>query len=257
MGTDFSLNDIKLGYSDEKKAQEKKQLWLYFVARSLSFYLTWVFLKLRISANQATYISIVMGSLGCVFLAFGDYIIRIIGALFINSWIVLDCIDGNIARFQKSSSQYGEFIDALGGYIISTFLFISVGISVFNTPEPLLAFLSQQLSINITKNVLLALGFWASSASLLLMLIHHKFIALFSREEDIISNVNSSINLYTIAIYIIQNIMYISGFLMPILLLATIFRFLSVFILFYAFINSCVLIFTVTKFILKAKKLDK
>ena len=68
-----SLRDIRLTYTEEKREQDKGNVWIYLVIRRLSFYVTWAFLKLGISANQATFISIVVGILGCAFLAAGGY----------------------------------------------------------------------------------------------------------------------------------------------------------------------------------------
>ena len=131
----MKLTGIKKSYHSTKQLSDRNDLWLYYVIRKISFYITWIFLKSGFSANQTTYIAIIVGLTGCGFMTYTDYKIKIIGTLLINFWIVLDCVDGNIARYKKESSEYGEFIDSLGGYLMNALLFLSVGIGAFNCSE--------------------------------------------------------------------------------------------------------------------------
>jgi len=254
----LTISDVRLSYSKKKNDQDKEDLWLCYVARRISFYLTWLFLKLNISANQTTYISMIVGVTGCGLLAFGSYSIRIAGALLLNFWIILDCVDGNIARFNKTSSNYGEFLDALSGYIVNVFLFLSVGIGVFNYPEFSFDFINKFFSSNFDRSVLIILGIWSSFALILLRLVFHKFTSIFfqNRKVEIMSGGKSLKSFYYFIYRVARNIVNFSGFLTPILLLATILRFLSIFILFYATINTGILIATVSLIILKARKLE-
>lgn len=71
------------------------------------------------------------------------------------------------------------------------------------------------------------------------------------------SNVNSSNSFYHKMYFIIHNIVNFSGFLTPMLFLATIFRLLNIFVIFYAIINTGVLIATTTQIILKARRMKR
>lgn len=255
----MKLSDIKKSYHSVKKLSDRDDLWLYFVIRKISFYITWIFLKFGFSANQTTYITIIIGVVGCGFLTCNNYRIKVIGALLVNFWIIFDCVDGNIARFKKESSKYGEFIDALNGYLMNALLFLCVGIGAFNCPEFSFKFISRLFVFNINGNILIVLGAWSSITNILSRLIFQKFMNTFrtvkSTEIKPRSNVNSSNSVYHKMYFIIHNIVSFSGFLTPILFLATIFRLLNIFVIFYAIVNTGVLFATIAQIIFKTHKI--
>lgn len=253
------IKEIRNAYSLRKKEEDRGDIWLYYVVRAMSFPLTGVFLRIGISANQATYISMVVGAAGCGLLAFGNYAMRIFGALLANFWIVLDCADGNIARFKKTSSNYGELIDALSGYMMNGLLFLSVGIGAFIHIESSFGVVTQFLCINLNEGILIILGAWASLAIILPRLIYHKFINTFpeAQSAEIKPGAKYSKGLYHFGYRMVHNITSFSGFLTPILLFATIFRFLSIFVFFYAAMNTGVLIITTGRIILKGRELSR
>jgi len=257
----MKLTDIKKTYYLAKQLSDRNDLWLYYVIRKISFYITWIFLKFGFSANQTTYIAIIVGLTGCGFIIYADYKIKIIGTLLINFWIVLDCVDGNIARYKKESSEYGEFIDSLGGYLMNALLFLSVGIGAFNCPEFSSKFISRLFVFNINGNILIILGAWSSITNILSRLIFQKYMNTFrtveSTEIKPRSNANSSKSVYHKMYFIIHNVVSFSGFLTPILFLATIFRLLNIFVIFYAIINTGVLIATTSQIIFKARRMKR
>ena len=260
----MKLTGIKKSYHSTKQLSDRNDLWLYYVIRKISFYITWIFLKFGFSANQTTYIAIIVGLTGCGFIIYTDYKIKIIGTLLINFWIVLDCVDGNIARYKKESSEYGEFIDSLGGYLMNALLFLSVGIGAFNCPEQSFRFICQLFIfniLNINESILIILGAWSSITNILSRLIFQKYMNIFrtmkSTEIKPRSNANLSKSVYHKMYFIIHNIVSFSGFLTPILFLATIFRLLNIFVIFYAIINTGVLIATTSQIILKACRMKR
>ncbi len=254
----MKLEDIKDKYSSTRQKEEKGFLWVYYVVRRISFYPTWLFLKAGLSANQASYISILVGAIGCGLLAFGNYNIRIAGALLCNIWIILDCVDGNIARYKQSPSSYGEFLDALSGYLLSAFLFLSAGIAASNHLEPSFKYINQVSSLNLNESVLIILGAWGSLSILLAMLIFHKFMSVFPQcqKADIASAPRDGNFFFYIVNFTVQNIVTFSGFLTPMLLLATIFKLLSIFVFLYALMNTGVLIVTIGRIMLNSRNLQ-
>lgn len=249
----FTIDDIRSKYSEEKKISDKNNLWGYFVLRRISYYLTWIFLRLGISADQVTGISLIIGSLGCIFLASKGYRNgnTIIGALLVNIWALLDYVDGNIARFNNSCSKCGEFFDALTGYTVGTLLFFSVGIGVFNHPDSSLSSLLLLLGADINKSMFLIFGCCASLFFISKFLIVNKFAILFQlKKNDIIGLPKSNI-LYKIGF----NLSVLSGLVMPILLIFTVLGSLSIFVSFYAIINASALIITLILFVKRAVKI--
>ena len=254
----ITISDIRSTYPEEKGSVERYNLFGYFVLRRFSYYLAWLFIRLGVSANKVTGISIMIGFVGCILLAFGSYGGMVVGALILNIWALLEYVDGNVARATNSSSDYGAFIDDLNVYIISVIFFISAGIGAFNRPDTYLSSAIQFfLPINIDRSIFLILGGLSSSFYIFPSLVGNDFVRIFSQHQsndnDIVAKTRGNIfgnRLYKIGWLNIRNI---TGLIMPIVLLAVVFGFLSLFVFFYALIMVCSLI-GVTILILKKAK---
>jgi len=124
--------DIKNTYSKVKADNEKQiSVWLFYIIRPFSFYITLVFTRIKVSANFASILGLFMGLISCFFFITGIYINQIIGALLFNFFLVLDCVDGNIARLGGSYPK-GALLDAFIGDIISILIFPSIGIGIIS-----------------------------------------------------------------------------------------------------------------------------
>lgn len=228
----MKISDLKVGYTQSKIDSEKIDLWLFYFARPLSWPLTWLFVKLGFSASAVTYISIVSVLAGAVLLCIGTFPLQVIGISLFNLWIILDCVDGNIARFKKTFSKYGEFIDAVGGYFATTFLFSSMGYLSYKT-------------VNIDKpEVFLILGFWATTSSLFSRLLYQKFKNVFSSTDTVIKPRD---NTSSIPMVIAQNIGAASGLVLPLSVAAIILGKAHYIVLFWSCINSLMLLYTLVK----------
>lgn len=251
-----SIKDIRATYSKDKMLSERRnKVWLYYAGRLPSFYLTWIFLRLNISANQATYICLVIGLGSCIFLALGSYTLKLAGALLAALYLLLDCVDGNIARYRKLSSPFGKFIDASASYIISSFLFMSIGLGVFTNPNSsILLRHSQSFFMIFNKDIFLIVGFWSSLSYVLARLIslRYKTMLVPGSDNDSTKNLTSN-RFFQISTIMFRNIFGVSGFFMPLLLLAAVFRLFGFLALFYALVNSIALIFIMVKATLKMK----
>ena len=235
----ITMQAIRATYSAEKKISDKNNLWGYLVLRRISFHFTWLFLKLGISANQVTVLSLVVGLAGCGFLAFGNYIGIVIGVLLANIWALLDYVDGNIARYNKCASDYGLFLETWVWAIFGPLLFISVGLAAFNHPDLLLSsILERLLPVEINRGFLLFLGGWAALFYILHEFIYTAFARIFSRRKGSVVAEFKSTTINSFAYKIEANFNNISGILMPVLLLAAIFKFLSIFIFIWAVIPT-------------------
>jgi hypothetical protein len=96
--------------------------------RSISPYLTWLLLRTRISANQVTGLMILVG--WCT--AFSLLIPGIPGALLAlvlgQLQMLVDCCDGEVARWRGTSSPAGVFLDKVGHYSTEALIPIVFGI---------------------------------------------------------------------------------------------------------------------------------
>lgn len=116
-----------------KKKNSRSSLWVKIIIRKISFFVTYIFINLGLSANTTSVISAFVVLAGSILLGIDYFICRLIGAILINFWLVLDCVDGNIARCKKQSSYMGEFYDALGGYSATAFSIFGVGVAAYFT----------------------------------------------------------------------------------------------------------------------------
>lgn len=249
-GHRITVQGIRASYSTEKAAEDKKQVWSYYVVRRASFYPTILFLKLGISANQATWFSIVIVILGCLLLAVGEYVGRIGGALLVNIWLILDYIDGNIARYQKSSSAYGDFIDTLGGYIAYGLLFFSAGVGGYYHQESLLISRASSVLSRVDASVVLILGAWSSLTAIWIRLVYQKFNNSFpdmKMQRHEVLRTRSGFSPFWVVLEIGNNLFNLSGLLLPALLLAVVIKALDVFLLICAVANTAILIFSLAR----------
>ena len=112
----YSLKQIST--SLPKSKNKVSSFWVRLWVRKFSYLVTWVCLKLHLSANTVSVLSAIDALAGCVLLCINNWVCMLIGVILINFWIVLDCVDGNIARILKKESRSGEFFDAVSGYVV-------------------------------------------------------------------------------------------------------------------------------------------
>jgi phosphatidylglycerophosphate synthase len=101
--------------------------------RRLSPYFTWLFVRIGFSPNQLTYLMIVCGVLGGAAVAvtgrgLAGLMWAIAGAVLIQAYLLLDCSDGEVARFRKRTSVTGVYLDRIGHYMSEVALLIGLGV---------------------------------------------------------------------------------------------------------------------------------
>ncbi len=100
---------------------------LFPLARQLGYYLSLIMIRLPVSANQVTFISMTAGLTGCALFLKGELIFNIYGALFLILSYALDYCDGVIARLKDQCSPYGAAFDDFVDWIVDTAIFASLG----------------------------------------------------------------------------------------------------------------------------------
>lgn len=91
-----------------KKASDG--VYCYWVQRRLSSFITALCVRFGISANTATLVDFVFA----VFAALSLYLVYpIAGVIFIQLFGIWSCVDGEIARLTKQTSQLGDFYDTM------------------------------------------------------------------------------------------------------------------------------------------------
>jgi phosphatidylglycerophosphate synthase len=108
------------------------------VARKVSIYFTWLLLHTQISANQTTFLFIILGLIGSACFIPGTFLFSLIGALVLQVWFIFDCVDGEIARYRGTSSVTGSYFDLMAHDIVNSSLFLCLSCGVYNgTASPI------------------------------------------------------------------------------------------------------------------------
>ena len=69
-----------------------------------------------ITPNQVTYFSVLVGFASGYAFSFASTASVILGGLLLEATLVLDCVDGQLARAKGLSSEWGRLIDGIAGY---------------------------------------------------------------------------------------------------------------------------------------------
>jgi len=230
----------------DKVAEDRHEIWTFYVARPLSFPLTALCLRHGISANQATALSVPVYLAGASLLALGSWPAAIAGALLVNAWLVVDCVDGNIARYLRTASPFGGFVDAVSGYVVLGSVCFCAGLGAFL--EPSHSFAGYWLGLDRAGlGFALASGAWASIAALWIRLVFQKWSNTFpesdrERHSLMPSGAEGAPSLLAHAARFVNNLLNISGLLLPLLLLAVLLRALDVFAVVTAVGNTGILV---------------
>ena len=83
-----------------------------FLSRPLSRLLTPTVLRLGLTPNQVTVASVVVGLGAAALFAVGRPTALVAGALLLQLSLVLDCVDGDVARYTRRFSPLGAWLDA-------------------------------------------------------------------------------------------------------------------------------------------------
>ena len=119
----------EISQPQEIRGRQTSEHWLNEVyLRKLSPYQTRVLLKLGFSANGVTYLMIATGFVAGLALLIPGLPGGLLAAFFGQLQMLLDCSDGEVARWRNTSSPAGVFLDKIGHYLAESFIPIALGI---------------------------------------------------------------------------------------------------------------------------------
>lgn len=246
----YSLKEIVRSLPAKKNS--KSSLWVKLIVRKVSFLFTYLFINVGCSAWGASIISILVALAGSFCFAVDNTICRIIGVCLIELWLVLDCVDGNIARVKKTCSEMGEFVDALSGYYVTGFVYFFVGIAAYYTTT----------IFRDHAFVLIIIGGISTISGLLARIIHQKYtysIMVMNQANPMHHNevpeesVQNKKSIQYIRSRIDKEI-GISGLFMPLLIVSLVFNLFDLFTIFYCCFQFFGLIAVTAYYAFKANK---
>ncbi|MBB6118855.1 CDP-alcohol phosphatidyltransferase family protein [Nocardiopsis algeriensis] len=96
--------------------------------RDISPYLSTLFVRLGVPPNPITYLMMVFGVLAGVVVAFGGLWSAVAAAVLVQIYLLLDCSDGEVARYTGRTSVAGIYLDRIGHYVSEIALLIGLGV---------------------------------------------------------------------------------------------------------------------------------
>ncbi len=111
--------------SDNKTHILQKYLW-----RKLSLPFTFVFLKLGLSPNAITFLSLIFVIISFYAILLGDYSSLLIASFSLIIYSIFDHSDGEVARITGRSSVWGDFFDDFVGLVKDTLIIFSLTINL-------------------------------------------------------------------------------------------------------------------------------
>ena len=96
--------------------------------RHLSIHVTRWLLPTRITPNGVTWLMIAVGVLGASAIPFGGVVGPVVAVVAMQLQILLDCSDGEVARWRQRFSPAGIYLDRIGHYVTEAAIPMAIGL---------------------------------------------------------------------------------------------------------------------------------
>ncbi|MBU3715628.1 MAG: hypothetical protein FGM63_01115 [Candidatus Nanopelagicaceae bacterium] len=97
-----------------------------FFLRKFSKVLTWVAVKVGATPNQVTLLSFVIGLYSAYSFSRGTFLSILLGAILLQLSIIVDCVDGELARYTRKFSKLGAWLDAVTDRVKEYLVFLGL-----------------------------------------------------------------------------------------------------------------------------------
>src|SRR5213594_229791 len=104
--------------------------------RKVSTLLTRLFLRIGLSPNAITVLSLFIGLMAAGLFALGGYMAGVIGSLLFQLSAIVDCCDGEVARLTNRQSRFGQQLDIAADNVVHMAIFAGVAWGLFLQQEP-------------------------------------------------------------------------------------------------------------------------
>jgi len=125
-----TLNQIRDAHQ-WKRHYEKYLPVSRFLFRPAGFLVRWLAIKIGLTSEMVSWMSAVVGLIGCAFLINGNADFIHIGVGLLLLFNLLDCVDGSIARVMKTENPYGRFLDSVCGEMVDVIFWTIIGILAY------------------------------------------------------------------------------------------------------------------------------
>jgi len=119
-----ALNDARLRLKLANRANDG--FFSVFFLRKFSKLFTWAAVRLKMTPNQVTLISFAVGLYSAYQFSLGTFWSIFAGAALLQLSIIIDCVDGELARYTRQFSQLGAWLDAITDRIKEYLVFFAL-----------------------------------------------------------------------------------------------------------------------------------
>ena len=114
-----------------KTNYSRAPLYAKLVTHRITPYLVYLFAKMGLTPDQVTTLSLIVGWVSSLLFAFPSPAVVLLAALGLETYYILDSVDGQLARLTGRCSKTGAFFDILLNYLVHPWVFIFMGIGQY------------------------------------------------------------------------------------------------------------------------------
>ncbi|MCD5315289.1 CDP-alcohol phosphatidyltransferase family protein [Kineosporia babensis] len=123
----------RVGQPEHVRTRAAAEHWVaHAYLRQISPYLTRPLVALGLSANQVTWLMITAAALAALSTAWIGIAGALLAAFLVQMQMLLDCSDGEVARWRGTSSPVGIYLDRVGHYVAECGIALALGFRVAN-----------------------------------------------------------------------------------------------------------------------------
>ena len=132
------LESLNLGQLRLKMANRANDgFYSVFFLRKFSKLLTWLAVRVKATPNQVTLISFAIGLYSAFCFTQGSFSQTLLGAVLLQISIIVDCVDGELARYTRKFSKLGAWLDAVTDRVKEYMVFLGLAIGAEKSGEDL------------------------------------------------------------------------------------------------------------------------
>lgn len=222
---------------EKKRKEERFNIFAHWIGRPISILMTLPLINSKVKPTTVTKWSIAFATAGFALVAFGpNMLIKVLGWLCFLMWNLLDGVDGNLARCTNQCSQMGDLWDTTAGYAAMVFTYFAAGIAGYYDNNAIAL---------CDSHWLLILGGATAVISIFPRLVMHKKKS--SNIDDTGVKALSDKQNFGLKNIIAMNFISPSGFMQVIFLICIVCHFLNLFVVFYFFVNSAIMLLSLYK----------
>lgn len=149
--------------------KDVSNVYMRYICRTISIYFTRLILPTGVTPNQVSFAMIMTGVFSCLLFLQGSKFMFFLGALSLQAWYILDCMDGEVARYRhyqrtgkamidkSESSLTGMYYDMINHYIVNFLVPVTIGAGLF---------------FQYKASIFLFMGIFASLGQVLMLAMH-------------------------------------------------------------------------------------